>query len=105
MAGVKNSDIQDVFEFEREMWDFIKATWIPEYSKEYWNHIKNEANNLLEKYKNDFCVASVCLYIEYLKWKHKKYSGETKLDFNTWIYKEREKMFESKLRSINEKPN
>ena len=102
MASEKNSDIKCIFEFEKEMWEFMKSTWIPEYGEEYCKYVKDEANKLLVKYRHDFCIASICLYLEYLKWKHKKYKGETNLDFNTWLYADREKIFKTKLRSMNE---
>lgn len=89
MAGVKNSDIPDIFEFMGEMWAFMKSVWIPEDSTEYWENTACEAQKLLDKYRHDFCVAAVCFVLEYLKWRRRKDKGTTELDFNTWLHIDR----------------
>ncbi len=100
MASVKNEDIPDIFEFMADVWRFMKCFWIPEDNKEYWDGAACAARELMDRHEDDFCVAFVCFILGYLKWKRRKDSGQTGLDFNTWLHIERAEMAESKRQDI-----
>ena len=51
MASVKTEEIQEVSQFMRELWPFMKATWMPEDNESYWTELIDKADALIGKYE------------------------------------------------------
>lgn len=50
MAGVKNSDIKQIFDFMGDFWGMVKDFWIPEDTDVYWQGLKERSDKLVMKY-------------------------------------------------------
>lgn len=50
MAGVKNSDIKQIFDFMGDFWSMVKDFWIPEDTDAYWQELKARSDMMVRKY-------------------------------------------------------
>lgn len=72
MASVKNSDVQKIFSFMGEFWNFMKKYYIPETIDAYWENLIADAAVLGHRYDNDrLAVHLINAYLDYLEEKHK----------------------------------
>ena len=77
MSAVKNSDIQDIFQFMGEFWTVIKQLWVPEKTEEYAIQMLDTLDALGNKYPDRFCRMMLLAYFEYLE--EKMYPGRAEL--------------------------
>ena len=67
MAGVKNSDIPEAFNFMGDFWVFMKKYYVPEKDDTYWEAVIADAADLGHKYKDDrLAVHLINAYLDYL---------------------------------------
>ena len=65
MASVKTEEIQEVSQFMRELWPFMKATWMPEDNEGYWTELIDKADALIGKYDIPIAKKFIIAYLEH----------------------------------------
>lgn len=77
MASVQNSDVQKIFSFMGELWNFMKKYYIPEEADAYWESLIADAAALGHRYDDDrLAVHLINAYLDYLEEKQKGLKNE-----------------------------
>lgn len=64
MAGVKNNDIKEIFNFMGDFWIMVKDFWIPEDTDEYWQGVKARSDAIIQKYPETRFVEIMIMALE-----------------------------------------
>ena len=75
MAAVTNKDIPEEYKFFSEYFIFRKKFYTPEISQDYWTDMINAANELMEKYSNDYLNGLVLTCIDDLEHRYARMEG------------------------------